>query len=80
MSIHQIVADALEDAHTDQSTRDLWSEIHRTFEDGGPDAVKELVRTKVRESRRRADKEARAVRSAASAVAKPKRAAKRRKA
>jgi hypothetical protein len=74
------VADALEAARADQSTRELWSEIHTTFEGGGPDAVKDLVRMKVRESRLRAEKEVKAVRSAASAVAKPKRVGKRRRA
>lgn len=80
MSIGQVVTQALASGGANKPTRLLWSAIYRTFEDGGPDAVKELVRTKVRESRRRADKEVKAVRSAAGAIVKPKRTAKRRRA
>lgn len=79
MSIDQLVAQALAAAGADQLTRDLWPEIFETFEDGGPDAVKQLLRAKVRDSQRRAEKEVKAVRSVASSVAKPKRSAKRRR-
>jgi hypothetical protein len=74
-----LVARALADAGADESTRGLWSEILEAFEDGGPNEVKQLVQTKVRESKRIAEKEVKSVRSIASTVAKPKRATPRRR-
>ncbi len=50
MSIDRFVAQAL--AAADESTRQLWSEILQAFDNGGPNEVKQLIQTKVRESRR----------------------------
>jgi len=77
MSIDRFVAQAL--AAADESTRQLWSEILQAFDNGGPNEVKQLIQTKVRESRRRAEREAKSVRSAAATVVKPKRSAARRR-
>ena len=77
MSIDRLVAHAL--AGVDESTRQLWAEILQAFENGGPNEVKQVIQTKVRDSRRRAEKEAKSVRSVAATVAKPKRSAGRRR-
>jgi hypothetical protein len=79
MSIDRLVAQALAEAGADESTRQLWSEMLKAFDEGGPNEVKQLIQTKVRESKRRAEKEAKSVRSIAATVAKPKRAAIRRR-
>lgn len=79
MSIDHLVARALAEAGAAESTRELWSEILEAFEDGGPTEVKQLVQTKVRESKRRAEKEVKSVRAIVSTVAKPKRSAPRRR-
>jgi hypothetical protein len=80
MSIDRLVAHALADAGVDESTRELWSEILKAFENGGPNEVKQLVQALVRDSKRRAEKEAKTVRSIAATAVKPKRSAARRRA
>lgn len=79
MSVDRLVARALTVAGADPSTRELWSEILQAFDNGGPNDVKQLIQTKVRESRRRAEKEAKSVRSIGGTVVKPKRTAARRR-
>ncbi len=79
MSIDRLVDRALTAAGADQSTRELWLQILQAFDNGGPNEVKQLIQAKVGESRRRADKGAKSVRSIAGTVVKPKRTAARRR-
>jgi hypothetical protein len=79
MSIDRLVARALAESGADETTRQLWSEILEAFEDGGPTEVKQLVHAKVRESKRRAEKEVKSVRAIISTVAKPRRSDPRRR-
>lgn len=79
MSINEIVAEALVASGAKESTLQIWFEVYEGFDAGGPEAVKRLLAAKVRELQRQAEKEVKAVRSAASAVSKPKRGAKRRR-
>ncbi len=77
MDIRAIIADELRSANGTPETLALWDEIAATFEDSGPDGVKELISQRVKDARKRAAKEAKEMTEVAGAVAKPKK--KRRK-
>lgn len=79
LSLEDIVATTIRDSGSDESTVALWKEIFAAYEYGGPDGIKALIRTKVREAERRAEKEAKASRLVVQVVAKPRRVAKARR-
>ena len=73
MDIFGSVAARLKSEGTSETTIALWTELFEAFEDGGSEAVKRLLNDKVRHSKKRADKEAREMRSVAGTVSQTKR-------
>jgi hypothetical protein len=63
------VAARLKSEGASKTTIALWTELYEAFEEGGPEAVRLLLTEKVRQSRKRADKEVRGMRLVAGTVA-----------
>jgi len=73
MDIFGSVAARLKSEVASETTIALWTELFEAFEEGGPEAVRLLLTEKVRQSRKRADKEVREMRSVAGTVSTTKR-------
>jgi hypothetical protein len=77
LEIDQLVEAQLRKTNASAETITLWSDLLKAYDEGGPSNVKELLQRKIRESTRRAGKEAREVGKVAAAAARPKRRGKR---
>ena len=77
MAIVESVLSKLQSSAASEETIALWMELFEAFEEGGPEAVKELLSDKVKGSKRRADKEMKGMRAIAGAVDRPKGRAKK---
>ena len=77
-SLRDEVAGALSAQKAPDGTKELWEEIYSGFEEGGPDAVWNLLEKKVRTIRKAAKAETSEMRAAAG-VAKRKRPSRKRR-
>lgn len=77
-SLKDEVSEALRAYRAPNGTEELWDEVYVAYEEGGPDAVSELIERKVRTIRRSARAEASEMKAAAGAV-KPRSKAKKRR-
>ncbi len=73
MALEEVVLRELKSQGASRDALTLWPELWDAFEEGGPEAVRGLLQEKVRLAKRRAERQAREMRSAAAvAPAKPK--------
>lgn len=79
MNVRGLVEAQLRMSKAPRPALDLWGEISRNFEEGGPEAVTALVEAKIRELKRRAKKEEAEIRAVAKKPKKSKARRKRRK-
>jgi hypothetical protein len=77
VELDELVEAQLKKANASAETIALWSSLLKAYDEGGPSNVKELLQSKVQESKRRAGKEAREVGKVAAVAARPKRKGKR---
>jgi hypothetical protein len=75
--VDQLLKAELAKQKANPDTLQLWEAILGAYDDGGPRAVKVLLEEKVRDSKRRAGKEAREVGKVVAVAARPRRQAKR---
>jgi hypothetical protein len=77
-SLKDDVTEALKTQGAPEGSRELWEEIYAGYEEGGTDAVWNLLEKKVKAIRKSAKAESSEMRAAAG-VAKPKRHSKKRR-
>ncbi len=65
MDVRGLVEADLRNRKAHRPTLDLWAEIIESFEQGGPEAVTTLLEIKVRDVKRRANKEEAEIRAVA---------------
>lgn len=73
----ELVEAQLKKENASAETVALWASLLKAYDEGGPSNVKELLQTKVQESKRRAGKEAREVGKVVAVASRPKRKGKR---
>lgn len=61
MDLEGIVAKDLKENNADEDTIALWGEIYLAFQERGPDAVKTLLTDKVKEIKKRFNRDAKEV-------------------
>jgi hypothetical protein len=66
--VHEIVRMELKAMNVDEETLSLWDEVAATYEESGPDGVKDLLSDKVKALKKSASKEAREMTDAAGMV------------